>query len=356
MKFSFLNRQILRRLYLVALVILATLIAIWCEQVQTHKSMTLTTPDQPEEVRREPIQPIPLKIALNQSKVALGEKLFREPRLSADNRVSCLSCHNLSKGGADDKAFSIGANGAVGNVNALTVYNAGFNSRLNWNGKFETLEALTEVAIQNPTDMGIDWQVLIQKLQQAPEYMQAFTQNYADGVTKANVKDAIATYLRSLYTPNSRFDQYLGGNQKAITDAEKEGYRLFKAYGCVSCHQGMNLGGNLYQKIGLMGDYFRDRALRGSLWEHRGNVTKADLGRYNVTQDEADKFVFRVPSLRNVALTYPYFHDGSVETLEEAIKVMTKYQLGRSLSQKDIELIALFLGTLTGEHPALNQK
>jgi cytochrome c peroxidase len=347
MKFSFINRQILRRLYLVALVILATLIAIWCEQVQTPKSVTVTSLTQPEKVLvDEPIQPIPLKIALNQSKVGLGEKLFREPRLSADNRVSCLSCHHLNTGGADEVAFSIGVNRTVGNVNTPTVYNAAFNPSLNWNGKFKTLEALTEVAIQNPTDMGIDWQVLIPKLQQTPEYMQAFTQNYADGVTKANVNDAIATYLRSLYTPNSRFDQYLRGNQKAITEEEKEGYRLFKAYGCVSCHQGMNLGGNLYEKFGLMGDYFRER----------GNVKYADLGRYNVTQNEADKFVFRVPSLRNVALTYPYFHDGSVKTLEEAIKVMTKYQLGRSLSQKDIESIALFLGTLTGEHPALNQK
>lgn len=348
-KFSFINRQILRRLYLVALVILATLVAIWWEQFQTHKSITLTTPPaQPEEVLvGEPIQPIPVKIALNQSKVALGEKLFREPRLSADNRVSCLSCHHLSTGGADELAFSIGVNGAVGNVNTPTVYNAGFYPRLNWDGKFETLEAFIEAVIQNPTVMGIRWQVLIPKLQQAPEYMQAFTQNYAEGVTTANVKDAIATYLRSLYTPNSRFDQYLRGNKKAMTDAEKEGYRLFKAYGCVSCHQGMNLGGNLYQKIGLMGDYFG---------EHRGNVTIADLGRYNVTQDEADKFVFRVPSLRNIALTSPYFHDGSVKTLERAIKVMTKYQLGRSLSQKDTELIAQFLGTLTGEHPALNQK
>lgn len=346
-KFPFINRQILRRLYLVALVILATLVAIWWEQVQTPKSMTVTSLTQPEEVLvGEPIQPIPVKIALNQSKVALGEKLFHEPRLSADNRVSCLSCHNLSKGGADEQAFSIGVNGAVGDINTPTVYNAGFNSRLNWNGKFETLEAFTEAVIQNPTVMGIHWQVLIPKLQQAPEYMQAFTQNYADGVTTANVKDAIATYLRSLYTPNSRFDQYLRRNKKAMTDAEKQGYRLFKAYGCVSCHQGMNLGGNLYQKVGLMGDYFRDR----------GNVTNADLGRYNVTQDEADKFVFRVPSLRNVALTSPYFHDGSVKTLEEAIKVMTKYQLGRSLSQKDTQLIAQFLGTLTGEHPALNQK
>lgn len=345
-KFSFINRQILRRMYLVALLIMATVVAIWWEQLQTPKSMTVTAPNQPKTVLvDEPIQPIPQMIALNQSKVVLGEKLFHDPRLSADNRVSCLSCHNLSKGGADDKAFSIGVHGAIGNINAPTVYNAGFNARLNWNGQYQTLEAFTEAVIKNPTEMGIDWQVLIPKLQQAPEYMQAFSQNYTNGVTTANVKDAIATYLQSLYTPNSHFDQYLRGNQKALTNTEKEGYRLFKAYGCVSCHQGMNVGGNMFQKFGIMGDYFSERGEK---------IVKADLGRYNVTQDEADKFVFRVPSLRNVALTAPYFHDGSAKTLEQAVAVMAKYQLGRSLYPKDTELIAQFLGTLTGEHPDLN--
>ncbi|MCP6760162.1 MAG: c-type cytochrome [Fischerella sp. CENA71] len=343
--FSILNRRVLRRLYLVALVIVATLVAIWWEKVQTPQSITVTALAQPQTfVVDEPIQPIPLKLALNQSKVALGKTLFRDPRLSADNRVSCLSCHHLSRGGADDKAFSFGVNGNVGNINAPTIYNTEFNAHLNWNGKYETLEDFIQAVIQNPMEMGIQWSVLRQKLQQSPKYTQAFAKNYSDGLTAANIKNAIATYVRSLYTPNSRFDQYLRGNKKALTDAEKEGYRLFKANGCVSCHQGMNVGGNLYQKFGIMGDYFRDR----------GNITQADLGRYNVTQDEADKFVFRVPSLRNVALTSPYFHDGSVKTLEGAIRVMAKYELGRSLSDKDTLLIAQFLRTLTGEHPELN--
>ncbi|WP_197036022.1 cytochrome-c peroxidase [Fischerella sp. PCC 9605] len=347
MKFSLLNRRILRQVSLVALVILAILAAIWWQQIQTPKQMTVTVQRQQEIISvDEPIQPIPQKIYLNQNKVALGKKLFGDLRLSADNRISCLSCHHLSKGGADDKAFSIGVNGAIGNINAPTVYNAAFNARFNWNGRFKTLENLTEEVIQNPTLMGIQWQLLMQKLQQATEYTQAFTQNYADGLTAANVKDAIATYVRSLYTPNSRFDRYLRGNKGALTSTEKEGYRLFKAYGCVSCHQGMNVGGNLFQKFGIMGDYFRDR----------GNVTKADLGRYNVTQAEADMFVFRVPSLRNVALTAPYFHDGTAKTLEKAITVMAKYQLGRSLSDKDTDLIAQFLATLTREHPVSNLK
>jgi cytochrome c peroxidase len=338
MIFSFINRRILRQVSVVALVILAMLAVILWQQVHALKQQETISAD-------EPIQPIPLKIALNYNKVALGKKLFGDPLLSADNRISCLSCHNLSKGGADDKAFSIGIKGAIGKINVPTVYNAAFNARLNWNGKFETLEDLIEALLSNPRVTGIQWPVLMQKLQQNQEYMQAFTQNYANGLTAANVKDAIATYVRSLYTPNSHFDQYLRGNKQALTNTEKEGYRLFKDYGCVSCHQGMNVGGNLFQKFGIMGDYFRDR----------GHVTKADLGRYNVTQDEADMFVFRVPSLRNVVLTAPYFHDGSAKTLKEAITVMAKYQLGRSLSQKDTDLIVQFLGTLTGEHQALNQ-
>jgi cytochrome c peroxidase len=244
----------------------------------------------------EPIQPIPLTIALDGKKVKLGQTLFRDPRLSADNRVSCLSCHNLSQGGADHKAFSIGVHNTVGTINVPTVYNAAFNADLTWSGKFKTLEDFTEGVMQSETAMGQQWQILIEKLQQIPEYHQGFGQLYPDGITNSTIKDALATYQRSLYTPNARFDQYLRGNPQALSTSEKEGYRLFKVYGCISCHQGMNVGGNVYQKFGTLGDYFRKR----------GKITTADLGRYNVTQKEADRFVFRVPSLRNVALTAPY--------------------------------------------------
>ncbi|MGL4622774.1 cytochrome-c peroxidase [Chroococcidiopsis sp.] len=335
------TKQVLRRIYLVALVILATLVAIWWQRIQTPQPMREAVFERIETVQvDEPIQPIPLQISLDRGKVALGEQLFHDRRLSSDNRISCLSCHALNRGGADNKAFSIGVNGAVGNVNTPTVYNSAFNAYLNWNGKFSTLEDFTTAVIQNPRAMGIQWQVLLPKLQRVPDYVRAFNQNYPDGLTATNVVDAIATYLRSLYTPNSRFDRYLRGDKSAISATEKEGYRLFQTYGCVSCHQGMNVGGNLFQKFGIMGDYFRDR----------GKIAKVDLGRYNVTQDEADMFVFRVPSLRNVALTAPYFHDGSVQTLEQAINIMAKYQLGRSLSARDTQFIVQFLRTLTGEH------
>lgn len=336
------NFTIRRWFALAGLTILAALMAIKLQNMQTAPPVSLTNRTITELVN-EPIQPIPQTIALDRSKVNLGRKLFRDRRLSADNRIACLSCHNLSESGADHKAFSIGVHGIVGKINAPTIYNVAFSTDLTWSGKFETIEAFTQAVIQNPTAMGIQWQVLIPKLQQVAEYDTAFAQLYPDGITVTNVIDTLATYQRSLYTPDSRFDQYLRGDQAALNSREQTGYRLFKDYGCISCHQGMNVGGNLYQKFGIMGDYFAKR----------GKITTADWGRYNVTQNPADRFVFRVPSLRNVALTAPYFHDGSAPTLKDAITTMANYQLGRSLSSNDTESIAQFLKTLTGKHPEL---
>jgi cytochrome c peroxidase len=159
-------------------------------------------------------------------------------------------------------------------------------------------------------------------------------------LTAANIKDALVAYELSLNTPNARFDRFLRGDKQALTPSEQKGYQLFKTSGCISCHQGMNLGGNMFQPFGVIGNYITDR----------GQITKADLGRFNTTKNEVDRYVFRVPSLRNVALTPPYFHDGSAQTLPQAIAKMTKYQLGRSLPTEQIELIVQFLGTLTGEY------
>lgn len=289
--------------------------------------------------QNEPIQLIPLQVALDTNKVQLGEKLFADTRLSIDNQVSCLSCHRLDLGGAERQSRSTGANGIQTKVNTPTVFNIAHNFRFSWDGRFETLEAQTEGLVQNV--MGISWEQVIPKLQQAPDYVQLFNAIYGDGITLPNVIDAIAVYQRSLDTPNSRFDQFLRGDYTALTVEEREGYRLFKSYGCVSCHQGVNVGGNLFQKFGVIGNYFADR----------GNITPADYGRYNVTGSDNDRYVFRVPSLRNVAITPPYFHDGTAQTLEQAIAVMAKYQLGRPLPQEHIRRIAQFLNTLTGEPP-----
>lgn len=299
--------------------------------LSTEPELTITSS------QNEPIQPIPLQVALDPNKVQLGERLFADTHLSIDRQVSCLSCHRLDLGGADRHARSIGANGVQTKVNTPTVFNVAYNFRFSWSGHFETLEAQTERLAQNV--MGMSWDQVLTDLQKVPDYVQMFNTIYANGITQSNVIDAIVVYTRSLYTPNSRFDQFLRGNYTALTVEEKEGYRLFKSYGCVSCHQGVNVGGNLFQKFGVLGNYFLDR----------GDITDADDGRYNVTGSETDRFVFRVPSLRNVAITPPYFHDGTAQTLEEAISVMAKYQLGHPLPQAHIRRITQFLNTLTGE-------
>lgn len=334
-------RRIWRRIYILALVLFASITIFLWQHFLSFQSPDLKTTKPIEVVQSdEPIQPIPIPIVLDRSKVALGEKLFQDVRLSQNNQISCLSCHSFKLGGADRLSHSIGINGASTEVNTPTVFNAQFNFRLNWNGKFANLYDHLDALIANPQIMGIQWEKTIQSLQEVPEYLRSFDRIYPDGLTQVNIKDAIVAYELSLTTPNARFDRYLQGDKTALTASEKEGYQLFKGYGCISCHQGMNVGGNLFQPFGIIGNYFTDR----------GQITTADLGRYNVTQNEADRHVFRVPSLRNVALTAPYFHDGSAKTLEQAISVMTKYQLGRPLAKEQIERIAQFLGTLTGEY------
>lgn len=329
--------QVRRRIYLIALVILACLVALVWQQFQTSQPSRLVRTRVEVSHVNEPIQPIPLTIALDQDKVALGKQLFEDVRLSKNNQTSCLSCHSYSTGGTDRKLHPA-ENKEFGLIENSTVFNSGFNFWLTWNGRFEgfveQLDNLLQVRMQS------NWQEVLDKLRSDSEYVVAFERKYPDGLTAANVKDAIATFQRSLYTPNSRFDQYLRGNKQAITAAEQKGYQIFKAYGCVSCHQGVNVGGNMFQRFGVMGDYFADR----------GKIAPVDLGRFNVTHQEADRYVFRVPGLRNVALTPPYFHDGSAQTLEQAIAIMAKYQLGRTLEKEQINVIAKFLRTLTGEY------
>jgi cytochrome c peroxidase len=286
----------------------------------------------------EPIQPVPLAHGQDLARADLGRRLFNDTRLSANNTVACVSCHNMARGGADGRDRSVGFSGLRTGVNAPTVLNAAFNFRQFWNGRAASLEEQVDAVIQNPVEMGSKWPDVIAKLAGDADYRRAFAASYKDGITKANVQNAIATYERTLVTPNSRFDQYLRGDADAITPVEKAGYAKFKQYGCVACHQGVNVGGNMYQKFGVMGDYFAGRA-----------VTPADEGRFAVTHDAADKHVFKVPSLRNVALTAPYFHDGSAKTLEDAVDVMFRVQLGRMASKEDKAAIVKFLHTLSGD-------
>lgn len=287
----------------------------------------------------EPIKPIPAPSKQDPARVALGRKLFYEVRLSGNDKVSCASCHELSKGGVDRLDRSKGFSGRSTTVNAPTVFNAALNFRQFWDGRVDSLEAQIDVVIQNPVEMGATWAGIITKLSQDPQYQRAFAIAYRDGVTKANIQNALASFERTLLTPNSRFDRYLRGEATAISDVEKKGYAKFKQYGCIACHQGVNVGGNMFQKFGVMGDYFAKR----------GGVTDADLGRYLITRNPDDKHVFKVPSLRNVALTAPYFHDAGAKTLEEAVDIMFRYQLGRVVADDDKQAIVTFLNTLTGE-------
>lgn len=287
----------------------------------------------------EPIQPIPLVHGENAARVELGRRLFQDTRLSANNTVSCASCHSLARGGADGRDRSVGFSGQRTAVNAPTVFNAALNFRHFWNGRADALEAQVEAMVRDPVAMGSAWPDVVAKVSRDPDYQSGFAAAYKNGITQVNIQNAIATFERTLITPNSRFDRYLRGEHQALTDTERAGYAKFKQYGCVACHQGVNMGGNMFQKFGVMGDYFA----------RRGPQSEADLGRYLVTRNAADKHVFKVPSLRNVALTAPYFHDGSAKTLEEAVDAMFKYQLGRTASAQDQAAIVQFLHTLTGE-------
>lgn len=290
----------------------------------------------------EPIQPIPLDLELDEQKVALGNQLFHDTQLSSNGTVSCATCHALDQGGTDRLPISQGMGGSLTGLNAPTVFNSGFHSRLNWDGRAKTLEEQANGPIAAVGEMGgMSWPAVVDRLRQSDEYAVLFRDIYTDGVTPDNVRDAIATFQRSLYTPNAPFDQYLRGNEEAISAEAKQGYDLFKSYGCVSCHQGMVVGGNMFQTLGIFGNYFADRGTP---------ILKADLGRFNITGNELDRHVFKVPSLRNIALTAPYFHDGSAETLDQAIKMMGKYQLGVDIPQQDVDQIMTFLRSLTGEY------
>ncbi|SDA95269.1 cytochrome c peroxidase [Pseudomonas sp. NFACC15-1] len=287
----------------------------------------------------EPLKPLPPVPALDPKRVQLGLRLFNDPRLSVNNTLSCASCHRLDKGGADDKPFSLGFDGKPVEVNTPTVFNAGLNFHQFWDGRVDTLEEQVHQVVISPVEMGSTWESVVKRIADDPGYAKDFKDAYPDGVTEPNIQSALADYERTLQTPNSRFDQYLLGNTDALTPREKFGYQRFKEYGCIACHQGVNIGGNMFQKFGIMGDYINDR----------GNPTRADEGRFNITGDEADRQVFKVPSLRNVAVTAPYFHDGSATTLEHAVEVMFKYQLGREPLKNDTTLIVEFLKSLTGE-------
>jgi len=272
----------------------------------------------------------------NTQKAKLGQLLFNDKSLSANNSISCSSCHLLNDGGDDNIVHPIGINGSIISRNSPTVFNAVFNITQHWDGAFSNLQDQANSSITTNTAMGSNYKDIIKKLNNKNKYKDSFFKIYKEKITKENILDAIANFEKALITPNSKFDRYLNGEKNILNKNELNGYILFKDYGCISCHNGINIGGNLIQKVGIIKNYETD-----------------DFGRFYVTKNKNDKYYFKVPSLRNITLTAPYFHDGKIKTLQEAVKTMLIYQVGYSLEDKQIEDIVSFLKTLTGEKPKI---
>ena len=290
----------------------------------------------------EPVRPIDLSLEYDPAKAALGFALFHDTRLSVDNTVSCASCHQLENAGVDNHQYSHGVEDQLGGVNAPTVYNAVYNFVQFWDGRAQTLAAQAAGPPLNPVEMASEsFDQIIAKLKADRKFSRAFTAVYPDGITEANITDAIEQFERTLITPDSAFDKWLRGDDAALTAQELEGYELFKKYDCATCHAGQNLGGLTYELMGLRRHYFAERGLE---------LTHEDNGRFKETGLERDRHRFKVPGLRNVEHTWPYYHDGTRETLEEAVRDMGLYQSDVELSEGEIASIVAFLNTLTGEH------
>jgi len=273
----------------------------------------------------ELITPIPIETIINKDKVSLGKTLFLDKKLSKDNTISCGSCHILEEGGDDNLPVSFGINGKQGTFNAPTVYNAKFNFLQFWDGRAKNLKEQAVGPIHNPAEMDANFPMILAKLKKDSKYTRLFGKVYRDGITQNNILDAIVAFEETLTTPNSRFDRYLK-KENTLSKEEIAGYKLFKEYGCISCHNGVNIGGNVFQKIGII-----------SPFQSKNHTVVHTL---------------KVPTLRNISKTAPYLHDGSINNLSDTVKIMFSLQLGVEASQKEIDLIVSFLKTLDGEIPS----
>ncbi len=290
----------------------------------------------------EPVRPIDRTLETDPAKVALGYALFHDTRLSVDNTVSCATCHALETAGVDNKQYSEGVDAQVGGVNAPTVYNAVYNFVQFWDGRAKTLADQAAGPPLNPIEMAsTSFDEIVAKLEKDRKFATEFKKVYPDGLTEANITDAIEEFERTLITPDSRFDKWLRGDDQALTAEELAGYELFKEYDCATCHVGPNLGGLSYELMGLRRHYFEDRGLE---------LTVEDNGRFKETQLERDRHRFKVPGLRNIEHTWPYYHDGTRLTLEDAVRDMGRYQSDVDMTQSEVDNITSFLKTLTGEY------
>jgi cytochrome c peroxidase len=287
-----------------------------------------------------PVQPLPRDVGVSPAKVALGNKLYHDVRLSGDNTLSCASCHTLDAGGCDRSPVSVGIRGQKGPINAPTVYNSAFQFAMFWDGRMSTLAEQAGGPVENPLEMGAKWADVLPKLAADEAFMVEFKAVYPE-LNDANVRDAIAEFEKSLVTANSDFDRFMRGDASALSAQAKQGYALFVQYGCATCHSGKILGGQSYEPMGYRKDYF------GSL---NRALTDADAGRFNHTGNEADRGKFKVPTLLNVAATFPYFHDAATSDLKQAVSIMAEYNAGVMLTDSELDALTAFLESLTGEY------
>jgi len=309
-------------------------------------ALSLTVPGPPlvgaEEIRgfapSEPLAPLPATPPLDRDRVALGGRLFHDTIMSRRQTLSCSSCHDLSIGGTVPLKRTIGYDGRMHAFNAPTIFNVGHNYRLGWRGKFTSLALQNERVLIDPNLMANEWGILLPRLSRHHYYGAEFKRVYGNVPDRESVLDALVSFQRSLTTPNAPFDLFLQGDTNAISAQQKHGYELFKGYGCMSCHQGAHIGGNMFQIFGVFADPETDR-LSATL--------SPEWPLNDIAQDQE---AFRVPSLRNVAVTAPYFHDGRAETLREAVAIMGRSQLGREIADTEIDAITAFLESLTGEY------
>lgn len=288
---------------------------------------------------REPLASLPTASELNPDAVALGNKLFEDPILSGKRQFACASCHNLKTNGSTAEKRPVTNNGTSHNFNTPTVFNVGNYYRFGWLGGTRTLKSQSEAVILDPNIMNISWPILLSRLTMDRRYRELFEKCFHRLPDREAVLNALVVFQQSLTTPNSPFDRYLNGESTAISSQARYGYTLFREYGCVACHQGANIGGNMFQKFGIFSDVLPEDP------DNEGN-----LGRFMLTGLEKDRGVFRVPSLRNVAVTGPFFHDGRTESLADAVSLMAKSQLGKTLQDAERDAIVAFLESLTGEY------
>jgi cytochrome c peroxidase len=287
----------------------------------------------------ESIAPLPAEVDdVDIAKAKLGRMLFFDPLLSSDQTVSCNSCHSFDHGGTDPRAVSLGVHKREGSIQAPTVCNARYNFKQFWNGRASSLDEQLSGPLYNHTEMNMTPQQIEERLNQNSGYREAFKRVYGVAhITVEHAMNAIVEFEKALITPNSRFDRYLRGEIE-LTEKEQKGYQKFKSLGCITCHNGINVGANAFQKMGLFIAYPYDPKYQD---------------RFSLTKNELHKNVFKVPTLRNITRTAPYFHDANATTLEEAIAIMARYNLGITISRQDIALIISFLKSLEGERPAI---